>query len=97
MLLTSDHAFAEFSENEGWRAYEPTISGLVVPDSKTRKCLEVARNRRLDEINRRASDYNSGIWTRAEVQAAVDELNAETARLELQHCGTVELLPIIVT
>jgi hypothetical protein len=54
------------------------------------------RDRCAAEMNRRASDYNSGIWTREEMQEAVQELNAEVADAEQLHCGSVEIAPLIV-
>jgi hypothetical protein len=77
----------DFDLAEGWLNSDAAHTNAQVPAEITRQCIVKYRDQRAAEITRRASDYNSGVWTREEIDAAVAEVNDEIAAAELLHCG----------
>lgn len=87
----------DFDLGEGWTGFDCSLSDVRVPADATRQCILKHRDLCAAEMNRRASDYNSGNWTREEMIEAVQELNAEVADAERLHCGSAEILPLVVS
>jgi hypothetical protein len=96
MHPTNERLQFDFDLAEGWLASDAAHTNPQVPAEITRQCIVNHRDRCTADLNRRASDYNSGIWTREEMDEAVQELNAEVADAERLHCGSVEIAPLIV-